>query len=160
MEGREKVVEAGRADEILIESHQLAGIAVGEAEVEVDDLLRTDSDLGRDQSHYSLVVLAEDFPLVLEMLLQLLLHCLGVKHWLQVVLLVWLELLPFGTEMDGQVGNFEQGLSRAPQLGSVFSLILINHPACEDEVAIEPGVPQAAAVSGHVALVYAAIGSL
>lgn len=114
MERREKIVEAWRADEILIESHQLAGIAVSEAEIEIDDLLCTDSDLRRDKPDDSLVVLAEDLPLVLEMLLQQLLHCLRIKHRLEVVLLVGFKLFPVGTEVDGQVGYLQQGLCRTP----------------------------------------------
>ena len=160
MEGREKIVEAWRADEILIESHQLAGIAVSEAEIEIDDLLCTDSDLRRDKPDDSLVVLAEDLPLVLEMLIQQLLHCLRIKHRLEVVLLVWFKLFPVGTEVDGQVGYLQQGLCRTPQLRSVLSLLLVHHPAGENEVAVEPGVPQTTPVSGDVTLVNAAIGCL
>ena len=93
MVGGEKIVEAGRTDEILIESHQLTGIAVSEAKVKVDNLLGTHSDLRRDQSHYSLVVLAEDLCLALKVLLQMVLHCFGVEDWLEVVLLVGFELL-------------------------------------------------------------------
>ena len=62
--------------------------------------------------------------------------------------------------MDGQVRDLQQGLSRAPQLGGVLSLLLINHSAGDDEVAVEPSVPQATSIGGDVALVNTAIGCL
>lgn len=37
MEGREQVIQARRADEIIIEATVAAGLSIGEAEVEIDD---------------------------------------------------------------------------------------------------------------------------
>lgn len=78
MEGGEEVVQSGRTDEVLIEPNQLAGVSICEAKIEVDDPLRFHSDLTGDESHDALVVLAEDFFLTLQMLLQEVLYSLGV----------------------------------------------------------------------------------
>ena len=110
MEGGEEIVQSGRADEVLIEADQLTGISVGEAEIEVDDPLGLHSDFTGDESDDALVVLAEDLALALQVFLKEVFDSLGVEDWLEVSLLVGLEFLPVGAEVDGEVGYLEQGL--------------------------------------------------
>ena len=40
----EEIVEARRADEILVEADELSGVGIRESKVEIDDLVSTDTD--------------------------------------------------------------------------------------------------------------------
>ena len=64
-------------------------------------------------------------------------------------LFVGFELLAVRAEVNGEVGDLEQRLRRPPQLRSILASVLKDHSAGEDEVAVEPGMPQASSIARH-----------
>lgn len=59
-----EIVEARRADEILVEADKLSRVGIRKGKVEIDDLISTDADFGRNKADDSLIVLAEDLALI------------------------------------------------------------------------------------------------
>lgn len=59
-----EIVEARRADEILVEADKLSRVGIRKGKVEIDDLISTDADFRGDKAYDSLVVLAEDLALI------------------------------------------------------------------------------------------------
>ena len=108
MVGGEKVVEAGRTDEVLVEPDQLGGVVVGEVEVEVDDVLRRHLEVVGDEPHYPSVVLAEHLGVLLKLFLELLLDHSVINHRTDVGLFVGSEGSASVCEVDCEVGHFQQ----------------------------------------------------
>lgn len=69
MIGGEQVVEARRANEILVEADKLRGIGIRKSEIKINDFICTNTDFRGDKAHDSLIVLAEDLALISKVLI-------------------------------------------------------------------------------------------
>ena len=64
-------------------------------------------------------------------------------------LFVGFELLAVRAEVNGEVGDLEQRLRRPPQLRSILASVLKDNSPGENEVAVEPSMPQTSSIARH-----------
>ena len=157
-----EVVEAGREDELVVETAQARELRIVQDQLEVNDV-RDGRDVGGggDDGEELRVVAVRHGLERLEVslslgfagralggglggLVELLLH--QTEDGQQLILLVRVEI-GLAMQVDGESGNAKDGLVDLDQLLDKVAVgVLDEHAAGDAEVAVEPGVPKTAAV--------------
>ena len=130
MERWKQIIQSRRADEVLIKPHIRTWVSVCVIEVEVDDRLRCHSNLVRNHLDQPCIMLWENVSLFLDHMLVKLLVDVWTEDWPEFGFWVWLEFVPFGFQVNGEVGNLKNWLSWSPQFWGVFLAILVHYFSC------------------------------
>ena len=109
MKGRKEIVESRRADEVIINSNVAAWLGVCEVEVEVDYFFRLDVGLLTDHIDQSSVMFSEDFCIFGVFFFDQRAIDIGREQRSQFGFGIGIEFTPFGSEVDREVGDFQDG---------------------------------------------------
>lgn len=74
------------------------------------------------------------------------------KNWSEFTFCVRLEFVSLGPEMDGKIRDLKKWLFRLPEFRSIFLSILVNDSAWQNQISIEPSMPQSSSIGWYMKL--------
>ena len=158
-----KIVKSRGGDELFVESHQLSRHLVDQVQLEVHDLVSSDSQVIADSLRQGVeVLLLHAIPVLLQgshVSSEERVHQVCRHYRLQVVLLIRCKarsLISRG-QMNCQVRNLQDRILGTPILRHKFATFLDDNLASKSQVSVEPSVPESASVRLHCELLVSSL---